>query len=340
MSQTANLKGDNMGPEQQMEQPEIFLTSAEAQKYLEHLLENGDIQFQTLDQVRDGYMECVDGRQDMKCITGTPGGDEAELILALRASETVLGTELTEKQILDIVGGFIESKNRFYMHTDLHAAHDLVHDLAKDPDFAQIAESTKALANNHEFGESDYVEFIKNIPEDLREKLLSNYLTNPKYIGCGHLKLMLGDVEGYKTRETLVKTAIKAFYGKLWDGNHTILTVLKHDHKEQAVIVVKTEEEINSDTLIPVVTPFAEKQVFIYNPQVAQLIGEGMARFVSQQLQIETDDVIENMHGLIIDQMHELRDVQTDNTVGTLATNKGKKVFTATFKNRSIVSVE
>lgn len=156
---------------------------------------------------------CVDGRST-EPVFGTPGGDSGEFLVAISAALDFVQTsepleKLTERLFLRYMETEVSESRPFYMHT---AA-------------AQV-EAAKKLMNDQN------VLFFP--PEDMREELMEQVITKPEYLGCGHIKLMLGNPKGYGTPFKVTLSLIQSFFRYAWTHSEgakkAAFDVHDHDH--------------------------------------------------------------------------------------------------------------
>lgn len=227
----------------------------------------------------DRHEACVDGRSDVGII-GTPGGNAGELLVLLAAMEATSEEPFTDPEIQAIFDRYLDTFGCFYMHSDLNALHELPDaiqsQVATDPD-----ERTAAAWNT----------FLTAPDPHLRVELL-DLLSQPRTTGCGHLKLMLTDPEGYRVRRALTRGLMQAFYRALWRGEDLAFVVLDGPHDEQAVVnVTVTGDDIDIHTRIPTIAPRAfGSQVFINHPQAICFLRDHNVREAEQLTGRSIDD--------------------------------------------------
>jgi hypothetical protein len=170
---------------------------------------------------RGATVACIDGRHD-HCIVGAPGGNMGEFVLLLTALEAV-GPPVTDREVAELLDGYLREFGRFYMHTD-RAALDWV-----------------AQRLGRERLEADEIEAA---PAELRGQLLQ-LLTDPCGVGCGHLHAMLASPQTYQVRPELVRAAIRAFFDEIWNhdtGADLDYVVLEGEHEEDELLVYETAD--------------------------------------------------------------------------------------------------
>lgn len=265
-----------------------------------------------------GLVSCVDGRDDSGVI-GSPGGDAGELLVGLRALERVIRRELRESEIETLMARRLDVFGRFYMHTDVAAANGMIKSLRAEPRFGPaLAKVNDAL---------DWRQFFADPPAEFRDKLLEQSL-EPAHIGCGHLRLALTQSAEYETRAPLVRTVLRFFHVKRWEGARELEFVpLAGGHTERAVINVRIGGPLLPFSRIPLVSPAAlGMQFFIHHPRITSYLRMQLAQFLVVQKDIVGSDVDPaELHV----EMQRLGMVQLGRTLGALA--KGLPIFDVTF---------
>lgn len=223
------------------------------------------------DLLADRHEACVDGRSDLGVI-GTPGGNAGELLLLLAAVEDAGGEPFTEDEVQPIFDRYLKTFGRFYMHSDLGALEKLPEALQ-----AQVA------ADPAQRTAAAWTRFLTTPPTSLHAELL-DLLSQPENTGCGHLKLMMQDPEGYRVRCELTRALIRAFYRALWRGGDLEFVVLDGHHEEQAVVnVTVSGDHVHADTRIPTIAPRAfDGQMFINHPQAIAFLRDHNVRDAPQ----------------------------------------------------------
>lgn len=214
--------------------------------------------------LENGSTECLDGRGD-QCEIGRAAGDMGDLIEKVAAFERSTNTQFSEQELERIWDQYMQRhRGQFYMHTDDHAIHVLSHDLHV-PETEVLTLLTEAHGNN--------------------ERLLQT-LTDPRFIGCGHLARMLrfpGEYPG--VRSAVVQFFMKKFFREKWGGNPKMhYAVLHGDHREGAVVNVQANRPINDQTPVPLMQPNVRgSQIFLLNKQMDDLAED---RWVENALEI------------------------------------------------------
>ncbi|MEX1362072.1 MAG: rhodanese-like domain-containing protein [Nannocystaceae bacterium] len=223
-----------------------------------------------------GTQACVDGR-DARAIVGTPGGDAGELVLALATAEASSGRSFDRDEIAAIFEAYLEAFGHFYMHSDDHALAALVDDLAH-------ARPDEVLPGPDEHERA--VALLRRPPAHLRDAVLQR-VSDPRFVGCGHLRLMLEHPEEYSVRPQLVADVIEAYYLELWAGHPALdLVVLHGGHHESAVLEVRLHSpQVRAYSQIPLVSPrLGDTEVFVSHPQVADFVRRENASFLLEKV--------------------------------------------------------
>ncbi|MCB9777521.1 MAG: hypothetical protein H6742_03065 [Alphaproteobacteria bacterium] len=212
------------------------------------------------------HLSCVDGRSD-RAVLGTPGGAAGEIVAVLAAAEQQLGRDLDDAE----VDTFLEQVSRFlggvYHHSDELAVGHLRASLAERG--IELPEEPKALQA-----------WLSAPPEALREDLLV-CVGLPDNIGCGHLAAMIRDPAAYGVRAGLVQAVIRAFYTELWAGTPKIqLEVLVGPHKEEAVVVVRSDGAARSWGRTAPVVPQLADSVFVFHVDAARWYRRQLCRLI------------------------------------------------------------
>ncbi|MEZ4234996.1 MAG: rhodanese-like domain-containing protein [Myxococcota bacterium] len=255
--------------------PGMKLTEAQI---LDHLGDPGAVRWVKLAAfLLHGKRSCVDGRDD-KGVIGTPGGDAGELMLALAAAEAVRGAPLSDDDVERLLMAHLDAFGRFYMHSDTDAMDRLVAAIEQDP---QLAPALRAAGSVRAF--------LAHPPEPLRAALLE-HLTDPAYMGCGHLRLVLTD-PAHDVRPGLSRAVLRAFHRARWAGAPDLeWVVLGGEHVEGAVIAVTVDAPFHSYTRIPLVSPQVDGlQMFVSHPQVTAHIRRETASFLTEAGAVPAD---------------------------------------------------
>lgn len=256
-----------------------------------------------------GTQACVDGR-DAHAIVGTPGGDAGELVLALASAEAMSGRNFTAPEVEEIFDAYLEAFGHFYLHSDDHALAALVDDLAHARPDAGLPG-----ADEHEAA----MALLRRPPAEL-QAAVAERLADPRFVGCGHLRLMLEHSEEYSVRRELVAAVIGAFYRRLWEGHPALeLVVLHGGHHESAVLQVELDTpQVRPYSRIPLVSPrLGDTEIFVSHPQVAHFVRQQNASFLLEQVPLLRATGLDE--GSFLGRLDELAEQQAAATLGYLA---------------------
>ena len=241
------------------------------------------------DLLQDVGIACIDGRH-RECALGTPGGDAGELVLLLSALEATAGIELSAEQVGEALLDYTDSLGQFYLHSDalaftkLLCAAEGATPCAQGPmlprrgaDYsasdAQRNRFDLALGSDErDSAAGDAVEAFTaaSLP---RQQLLLPLLTDPEHVGCGHLRSMLLDPEGYGVRRPLVQWVIRAFFKELWAKNAKMrFVLLEGHHTERALVTFHTTEPLSPSSAIPTPCGTEERGVFVHHGSVLEYL--------------------------------------------------------------------
>lgn len=273
-----------------------------------------------------GLISCVDGRDDSG-VVGSPGGDAGELLVGLRALETLMRRELSEDEVETLMARRNDVFGRFYMHTDVHSADEATKVMRADPRFAA------ALANVNDTLE--WRDFWASPPKDVRSALLDVAL-QPAHVGCGHLRLELTKPREYGTREALVRSVLRSFHRSRWEGHPDMeLVPLAGGHTERAVVNVRIAGPLLPFSRIPLVSPaVGQAQVFIHHPRITSYLRKQLAQFLALQTDITRLTIDPNW---LHEEMVRVGALQLTQTLGALA--KGLPIYDVVFHGENRVEV-
>jgi len=157
---------------------------------------------------------------------------------------------------------------KFYMHTDHHKWDDVL----------------VALGNLTELDVYD--------PPNWLKPNLTALLTNPVYMGCGHLKLMGQQLEGYQITKDIYANFMDAFFEYMWtrdsgrkfDDRKLLYTILHGDHNERGVLVVNSKGCASKFVAIPTEVDVkgytVPDQFFMYHANGIAEFRQELAKFV------------------------------------------------------------
>ena len=275
-----------------------------------------------------GRRSCVDGRDDSGVI-GTPGGDGGEIVLALAALEDQLHRRLTSNETHSLLTRFVDTFGHLYIHTDVHAANELILSMRADPRL------TDAIGSTYEALE--WRRWLASPPEQAREILLE-HMVQPKHIGCGHLRLMLQHPDEYGLRAELVRDVLRSFLRLRWGGAHGLeLAPLPGGHREGAVVNVRVEGDVHSYTQVPLVSPScAGTQMFVNHPQVSAFFRRETAALLCEQSDLVP--VSREDERALHERVEALAARQLGQTLGHLA--KGLPIFDVLFRRGGAIEIQ
>ncbi len=252
---------------------------------------------------------CVDGREEIgdthdEPRVGAPGGGIGELLIVATETKKQLGSAFDEEVFFS---NYLD-EHSCYMHTDDHAISNLNKNVPELKDLTP--------------------DMLQNPPEELKDILLEK-LTDPEFIGCGHLKLILKKKTGdlYKMNQDLVQTYIRIFYQKLWsEKSRAHLAVLTGSHKESAVIQVNVKKIGESNAPVPIAS-FSHhvdgKDAFVYNMAAAKLIRTEIWDTIYEFINKKGNNIIpDNSRPEILGNCEKLAETQLLVTLKELAANR------------------
>lgn len=155
---------------------------------------------------------------------GTPGGDSGEFLLAFtifhRYNDDLNFT--TENSVLTLFRSYMDTlpiERGFFMHSDQHTM-DKLANATQIPQFS-----------------------IDSVPP-AQQAFVLNFLVQPDYIGCGHLRMMALHSDQYETRLQDVQDFIRGFFDYRWNhpdwekSRHETYVDLDGSHHEQAILEI------------------------------------------------------------------------------------------------------
>lgn len=248
------------------------------------------------------YDACVDGRETNP-IVGNPGGDVSRLAEAIIAVGAVAGRHFNPGEILKIFDWYLSHVGRFYMHTDEHA-------MAHLAEFLNEGYGAKRMGGKKFHTPAEMYNFVIN-PDPRLQVFLSRYLLDPRFVGCGHMKLMMTKPEQYGMSEKVLRSLSVAFFDTMWNvpekGSQLAYPCFPGDHREGAVVnIVIAESELTDKTMVPMVAPADGKiSVFVNHPQVVRFVNKKVAYLLAKEgktvikdLEVDPDAVVAHMEHL------------------------------------------
>lgn len=246
----------------------------------EYLKQKGIVRWVKLGDIfSEEYDACVDGRETNPVI-GNPGGDVSRLAEAVIAVGAVAGRHFNPGEILKVFDWYLSHMGRFYMHTDEHAMHHLA-------EFLNEGYGVKRMGGKKFHTAQEMYNFVTN-PDPRLQVFLSRYLLDPRFVGCGHMKLMMTKPAQYGMSEKVLRSLSVAFFDTMWNvperAGQLAYPMLPGDHKEGAVVsIVIPKEELTDKTMIPMVAPTDGKvSVFVNHPQVVQYLNKKVAYLLAK----------------------------------------------------------
>ncbi len=254
------------------------------------------------DLLESEYDACVDGRET-KPIVGNPGGDVSRLAEAIIAVGEVAGRHFNPGEILKVFDWYLSHVGQFYMHTDEHAMHHLA-------EFLNEGYGAKRTFGKKFHTPAEMYNYVIN-PDPRLQVFLSRYLLDPRFVGCGHMKLMMTKPHQYGMSEKVLRSLSVAFFDTMWNvpekSGMLAYPMLPGDHKEGAVVsIVIPSEELTDKTLIPMVAPTdGSISMFVNHPQVVQYLNKKVAYLLAKEgntiikdLDVDPEAVVTHMEHL------------------------------------------
>lgn len=293
--------------------PKKTFSSSEVANYLK---QKGVVRWVKLgDLLNEEYDACVDGRETNP-VVGNPGGDVSRLAEAVIAVGAVAGRHFNPGEILKIFDWYLSHVGRFYMHTDEHAMHHLA-------EFLNEGYGAKRMGGKKFHTPAEMYNFVTN-PDPRLQVFLSRYLLDPRFVGCGHMKLMMTKPEQYGMSEKVLRSLSVAFFDTMWNvperSKLLAYPMLPGDHKEGAVVsIVIPEEELTEKTMVPMVAPTDGKiSIFVNHPQVVRFLNKKVAYLLAK----EGGSVIKDLEvdpAAVVTHMEHLQGEGVRQTVSSLA---------------------
>ncbi len=252
-------------------------------------------------------LACIDGRHD-EPIVGAPGGDAGELVLLLSAFEDYAGRAFSQPVVLAILEAYMDAEGQFYLHTDRSALERL--DSTLRDGASQAWEDARARGTAIE-------DWVANPPFGSRPLLLQ-YLIDPDFVGCGHLKTLLQYPEEAGVRRGLVESVIQAFLQMLWRGDSRAeYVVLEGGHAEESIVIV---EDFGSDETpgVPDLEP-AEggPDIFVVHMPIRRQLWRRNLTFFADSLEMPDLDLADP--DSVLEELERRAEQQLETTVRALA---------------------
>ncbi len=268
---------------------------------------------------------CVDGRGKERKTYGLVGGD-------LGPTSAVLATveKLTGKHVdVGTAAAVLRVLPKAYLHTDSHAMEALHHTLMSSPEYRELAALVK--------DEHALAALVEKGPAKAEHKeMLARLLTDPKHVGCGHMKQIItqteeGDNGPYGMRPELGRTILAAAYLNAWQQpEHAVVESLEGNHGEAAVFAVSIKGGLRKGSnALPTVQPCApdasgkDVQTFVNHADIGTLRIEQLVDAVIRQM-----PELRGQEAVLREQAGTLLQAHTNETVSRLA--KGRPLFAVT----------
>lgn len=281
-----------------------------------YLRQKGVVRWIKLEEIFESeYDACVDGRE-ISPVVGNPGGDVSRLAEAVIAVGAVAGRHFNPGEILKIFDWYLSHFGRFYMHTDEHAMHHLA-------EFLNEGYGAKRMGGKKFHTPAEMYNFVTN-PDPRLQVFLSRYLLDPRFVGCGHMKLMMTKPEQYGMSEKVLRSLSVAFFDTMWNvperASQLAYPCFPGDHKEGAVVsIVIPEEELTDKTLVPMVAPTnGEVSIFVNHPQVVTYLNRKVAYLLAKEGKSVIKDLVVDPDAVVA-HMEHLQNEGVRQTVSSLA---------------------
>ena len=232
------------------------------------------------DLLKSEFDACVDGRETNP-IVGNPGGDVSRLAEAVIAVGKVAGRHFNPGEILKVLDWYVSKVGTFYMHTDEHAMHHLA-------EFLNEGYGAARMGGKKFHSATEMYNYVTN-PDPRDQVFLSRYLLDPRFVGCGHMKLMMTKPEQYGMSEKVLRSLSVAFFDMLWNvpdkAKQLVYRCLPGDHREGAVVnIVISTSELTDTTMVPMVAPTDGKlSIFVNHPQIVQYLNKKVAYLLAKE---------------------------------------------------------
>lgn len=253
-------------------EPQFSWNSLSVDDVLNHVIVT--LPFTQFAKVPETPFSNVDGRINHP-VLGAMGGDAGEFLLALNTFERTIDKPLTEFQVASLFSDYVllVDKNNFYLQTDQMA----LINLCRKRRFCLPQDRLDS-------------------PEPQMLPILRSELVLPENIGCSHIKHILKDPEGFKTRKELVEAFIISYFNLLWGVPiNTIaadalavarsklkLQVLSGPHTEGAILHVDTSD--CSPRFTPMIIPeFQKVSIGVCHVDAVSQLRTITARFLTDQ---------------------------------------------------------
>jgi hypothetical protein len=176
----------------------------------------------------------------------------------------------------------VDAFGAFYLHSDSHAVTKLLNTARQHDDLQNYV----ATISGTDIDVDAIDTFLRCKSHNHHEALLE-LLVDPRFIGCGHVRLMSQFPEEYGVRPGLVTDFLRAFFTMWWDGSPELyFTVLGGEHNEAAVLQVIMDKPVWTYSRIPLLSPSfivdgTPKQMFVNHPEVIAFMRSQIATFLT-----------------------------------------------------------
>ncbi len=301
--------------------PKRTLTRQQVEEYLQR---KNVIRWARLgDLLKAGYDACVDGRETTP-IVGNPGGDVSRLAEAIISVGQVAGKQFNPGEILKIFDWYVSHFGTFYMHTDEHALTHLA-------EFLYSGYGAKRLGRKDLRTAKEMYAYVLRPDPDM-QVFLSRYLLDARFIGCGHMKLMMQKPAQYGMSEKVLRSLAVAFFDNLWNvptvSQKLVYRLLKGEHREGAVLTVLIKEKkLSENTWVPMVSPSGGSlSIFVNHPQVVRFLNDKVAYFLAKEGRTLIKDLVVNPQA-VVSHLEHLQTEGTRQTVSVLAADLPSYTF-------------
>ena len=241
---------------------------------------------------------CIDGRCGSP-VVGSPGGSLGEFIVVASVLEG-FSSPLDEDEVFALMEEMLAEGSTIYHHSDL------LH-------LRLLARKASDGGCELPYLLEDWQDWIESPPAACRN-ILSRFVGNSDFVGCGHVAAMLDKPAEYGVRRALVESTLRAFYQLLWDGHRKLrFEVLDGSHEEECIAVVPSCSEEEGDWCMAV-TPKAEASRFVVHPDAAHFVRSWMARVAYDTRRVSARSIEDFIAGA-----DHLAQQQLEATVRTLA---------------------
>lgn len=192
---------------------------------------------------------CKDSRGDAANF-GAPGGDFGEFLLALNCYSSI--SVDSSLDVEELFGKWLDercSKERpFYLHTDRPALTRLFEAIGKG-----------SLKDPRDLKGTD------------RELFINEFGKGSTFQGCGHLRLILEDLEAYGIKKDVFESLTAAFFKKFFKGDERVqFKIYETIQDGRALAVIYGPAYLDSESILCTQT-IDEDQVFILNQHAVSL---------------------------------------------------------------------